>query len=68
MESKLPAVARGEFQLDNRMLLYAHVLGHDGWEGHALNDVVVTKGRLQQALISAFTAMTFWWSITGAMV
>ena len=30
MESKLPAVARGEFQLDNRMLLYAHVLGHDG--------------------------------------
>ena len=36
MESKLPAVARGEFQLDNRMLLYAHVLGHDGWEGHAL--------------------------------
>ena len=50
MESKLPAVARGEFQLDNRMLLYAHVLGHDGWEGHALNDVVVTKGRLQQAI------------------
>ena len=46
----LPAVARGEFQLDNRMLLYAHVLGHDGWEGHALNDVVVTKGRLQQAI------------------
>ena len=32
------------------MLLYAHVLGHDGWEGHALNDVVVTKGRLQQAI------------------
>ena len=30
--------------------LYAHVLGHDGWEGHALNDVVVTKGRLQQAI------------------
>jgi NAD+ kinase len=47
---ELPAVARGEFQLDNRMLLYAHVLGHDGWEGHALNDVVVTKGRLQQAI------------------
>ncbi len=32
------------------MLLYARVLGQDGWEGHALNDVVVTKGRLQQAI------------------
>ena len=50
METKLSAVARGEFTLDNRMLLYARVLGHDGWEGHALNDVVVTKGRLQQAI------------------
>ena len=40
METKLAAVARGEFQLDNRMLLYARVL----------NDVVVTKGRLQQAI------------------
>ena len=47
---KLAAVARGDFQLDNRMLLYARVLGQDGWEGHALNDVVVTKGRLQQAI------------------
>lgn len=50
METKLSAVAHGEFQLDNRMLLYAHILGNDGWEGHALNDVVVTKGRLQQAI------------------
>lgn len=50
METKLAAVARGEFQLDNRMLLYAHILGNNGWEGHALNDVVVTKGRLQQAI------------------
>ena len=50
METKLSAVARGEFSLDHRMLLYVHVLGHDGWEGHALNDVVVTKGRLQQAI------------------
>lgn len=50
MEAKLSAVARGEFSLDHRMLLYVHVLGHDGWEGHALNDVVVTKGRLQQAI------------------
>lgn len=50
METKLAAVARGEFSLDNRMLLYAHILGDDSWEGHALNDVVVTKGRLQQAI------------------
>ena len=38
METKLAAVARGEFQLDNRMLLYARVLGQDGWEDHALNE------------------------------
>ena len=35
MEAKLSAVARGEFSVDNRMLLYVRVLGHDGWEGHA---------------------------------
>ena len=50
MEAKLSAVARGEYFLDNRMLLYVRVLGDDSWEGHALNDVVMTKGRLQQAV------------------
>ena len=50
MEAKLSAVARGDFSLDNRMLLYVRVLGDDTWQGHALNDVVVTKGRLQQAI------------------
>lgn len=50
METKLSAVARGDFMLDNRMLLYVRVLGDDSWEGHALNDVVMTKGRLQQAI------------------
>ena len=50
MEEKLAALVRGEYLLDNRMLLYVRVLGEDGWEGHALNDVVVTKGRLQQAI------------------
>lgn len=50
LETKLAAVARGDFSLDNRMLLYVRVLGDDNWEGHALNDVVVTKGRLQQAI------------------
>ena len=50
LETKLSAVARGEYSLDSRMLLYVRVLGDDRWEGHALNDVVVTKGRLQQAI------------------
>ena len=50
MEAKVSAVARGEYFLDNRMLLYVRVLGDDSWEGHALNDVVMTKGRLQQAV------------------
>ena len=50
MENKLSAVARGDFSLDTRMLLYVRVLGDDSWEGHALNDVVVTKGRVQQAI------------------
>lgn len=50
MEAKLSAVARAEYFLDNRMLLYVRVLGDDSWEGHALNDVVMTKGRLQQAV------------------
>lgn len=50
MEAKLSAVAQGRYSLDSRMLLYVRVLGDDNWEGHALNDVVVTKGRLQQAI------------------
>ena len=50
MEAKLSAVARGEYFLDSRMLLYVRVLGDNSWEGHALNDVVMTKGRLQQAV------------------
>ena len=50
LETKLSAVARGQYSLDSRMLLYVRVLGDDRWEGHALNDVVMTKGRLQQAI------------------
>lgn len=50
MEEKLAALVRGEYLLDSRMLLYVRVLGEENWEGHALNDVVVTKGRLQQAI------------------
>ena len=50
LEAKLSAVAEGQYNLDPRMLLYVQVLGDDEWEGHALNDVVVTKGRLQQAI------------------
>ena len=47
MEQKLSAVARGDYLLDNRMLLYVRVLGDDSWEGHALNDVVITKGLVE---------------------
>ena len=50
MEQKLSAVARGAYMLDTRMLIYVRVLGDDSWEGHALNDVVMTKGRFQQAI------------------
>ena len=50
MEEKIAALVRGEYLLDSRMLLYVRVLGEENWEGHALNDVVVTKGRLQQAI------------------
>lgn len=50
LETKLSAVARGEYSLDSRMLLYTRILGDETWEGHALNDVVVAKGRLQQAI------------------
>ena len=50
LETKLSAVARGRYSLDSRMLLYVRVLGDDGWEGHALTDVVVPKGRLKQAI------------------
>lgn len=50
LEYKLSAVAQGKYSLDSRMLLYVRVLGDQNWEGHALNDVVVTKGRLQQAI------------------
>ena len=50
LETTLSAVARGRYSLESRRLLYVRVLWDEGWEGHALNDVVVTKGRLQQAI------------------
>ncbi len=50
MEEKLSALVQGNYLLDSRMLLYVRVLDGEGWTGHALNDVVVTKGRLQQAI------------------
>ncbi len=50
MEFKLAALAHGDFRLDHRMLLRAHLCGKNEWSGHALNDVVITKGRLQQAI------------------
>ena len=54
------------YSLDSRMLLYVRVLGDDGWEGHALNDVVVTKGAAcSRPSTSASTATTSWWSTSG---
>ena len=50
MEAKLSAVARGEFSVDNRMLLYVRVLGHDGWEGHALKGPPAAGDRFQHLL------------------
>uniref|UniRef100_UPI003FEFC611 NAD(+)/NADH kinase n=1 Tax=Faecalibacterium sp. TaxID=1971605 RepID=UPI003FEFC611 len=50
MEAKLSAVDRCVYFQSDRRLLYVGVLGDDSWEGHALNDVVMTKGRLQQAV------------------
>ena len=58
MEAKLSAVARGEYFLDNRMLLYVRVLGDDSWEGHACS----------RQWISASIVTISWWNITGAMV
>ena len=40
----------GRFPAGQPDAFIRRVLGQDGWEGHALNDVVVTKGRLQQAI------------------
>ena len=51
MEEKLAALVRGEYLLDSRMLLYVRVLGEDGWEGHALNDVV-DQGHRRHAHLS----------------
>ena len=37
--------ADGQRRYVESLSSYARMfLGHDGWEGHALNDVVVTKG------------------------
>ena len=60
MEAKLSAVARGEFSLDNRMLLFVRVLGHDGWEGHALTMSWSRRAACSRPSTSAFTAMIFW--------
>ena len=68
MEQKLSAVARGDYLLDNRMLLYVRVLGDDSWEGHASTMSSSPKAVCSRPLISASTAMTFWSSITAEMV
>ena len=45
METKLAAVARVDFQLDNRMLLYARVLGQDRGDPHRLYGLLAGSRR-----------------------
>lgn len=50
LEEKLPLLAKGQYTLDTRALLYAEKDGEDGFSGYALNDVILTKGTLHQAV------------------
>lgn len=50
LEEKLGLLARGQYTLDTRALLYARLPGEEAFAAHALNDIVVTKGRSQQAV------------------
>lgn len=50
LEEKLSLLAQGRYQLDTRILLDASVAGEPPFRAHALNDIVVARGRLQQAI------------------
>lgn len=50
LEEKLPLLARGSYKLDTRSLLFAQEQREDGFSGYALNDVILTKGQLHQAV------------------
>jgi NAD+ kinase len=50
LEEKLSLVAEGRFGLDPRALLSVTLPGRPGWQQYALNDVVITNTRLQQAI------------------
>lgn len=50
LEEKLALLAQGRYTLDTRALLYAQIPGEQAFSAHALNDIVVTKGRSQQAV------------------
>ena len=50
MEEKLTLLAKEQYMLDTRALLYAEKPGDDSFHGYALNDVILTKGMLHQAV------------------
>jgi len=50
MEEKLALLAAGSYQLDTRVLLSAKIHDDKGLCVHAMNDIVVAKGRLNQAI------------------
>lgn len=50
MEEKLTLLAKEQYTLDTRALLYAEKNGDNGFSGYALNDVILTKGMLHQAV------------------
>ncbi|MBQ7860072.1 MAG: NAD(+)/NADH kinase [Faecalibacterium sp.] len=50
MEEKLALLAAGKYSLDTRILLSAHIADDPDFCVHALNDIVVAKGHLNQAI------------------
>ena len=50
MASKLTLLAEGRYTLDTRALLYAEKPGDSAFCDYALNDVILTKGTLHQAV------------------
>lgn len=50
LEEKLTLLAQGHYQLDTRSLLEACVTGEPQLQANALNDIVIARGRLQQAI------------------
>ena len=50
LEEKLHLIAAGEYSLDSRSMLAVRTLQQPAWEDYALNDVVVSNGRMQRTV------------------